>query len=87
MTLHHTGAARAHDWACERLAAWFRSTTLHKPAQSQGAQDLVAFVLDLSFRRYRAGAAPRNWQRNGELLHPGNPDKDLDEKAARKIAK
>ena len=51
---------------------------------SNGAQDLV---LDLSFRRYRAGAAPRNWQRNGELLHPGNPDKDLDEKAARKIAK
>ena len=47
----------------------------------------ICRVLDLSFRRYRAGAAPRNWQRNGELLHPGNPDKDLDEKAARKIAK
>ena len=23
---NHTGAAKAHDWACERLAAWFRST-------------------------------------------------------------
>ena len=46
-------------------------------------------MLDLSFRHYRAGAAPRNWHRNGALLHPaaGNPDKDLDEKAARKIAK
>ena len=43
-------------------------------------------MLDLSFRHYRAGAAPRNWHSNGELLHPGNPDKDLDEKAARKIA-
>ena len=51
---------------------------------SNGAQDLV---LDLSFRHYRAGAASRNWHRNGELLRPGNPDKDLDEKAARKIAK
>ena len=49
-----------------------------------GAQDLV---LDLSFRHYRGGAAPRNWHRNGELLHPGNLDKDLDEKAASKIAK
>ena len=49
-----------------------------------GAQDLV---LDLSFRHYRGGAAPRNWHRNGELLHPGQPDKDLDQKAARKIAK
>ena len=49
-----------------------------------GAQDLV---LDISFRHYRGGAAPRNWHRNGELLHPGNPDKDLDEKAASKIAK
>ena len=41
---------------------------------SNGAQDLV---LDLSFQRYRAGAAPRNWHRNGVLLHPaaGNPDK------------
>ena len=38
-----------------------------------GAQDLV---LDLSFRHYRGGAAPRNWRRNGELLHPGNPDKE-----------
>ena len=44
-------------------------------------------MLDLSFRHYRAGAAPKNWHRNGALLHPGNPDKDLDEKAARKIAK
>ena len=44
-------------------------------------------MLDLSFRHYRAGDASRNWHRNGELLHPGNPDKDLDEKAARKIAK
>ena len=44
-------------------------------------------MLDLSFRHYRGGAAPRNWHRNGELLYPGNPDKDLDEKAARKIAK
>ena len=33
------------------------------------------------------GAAPRNWHRNGELLHPGSPDKDLDQKAAAKIAK
>ena len=49
-----------------------------------GAQDLV---LDFSMRHYRGGAAPRNWHRNGELLHPGRPDKDLDEKAARKIAK
>ena len=49
-----------------------------------GAQDLV---LDFSMRRYRGGAAPRNWHRNGELLHPGRPDKDLDEKAASKIAK
>ena len=49
-----------------------------------GAQDAV---LDLSFRHYRAGDAPRNWHRNGELLHPGNPDKDIDEKAARTIAK
>ena len=55
---------------------------------SNGAQDLV---LDLIFWHYRAGAAPINWHRNvnqnGELLHPGNPDKDLDEKAARKIQK
>ena len=49
-----------------------------------GAQDLV---LDLSFRHYRGGAAPRHWHRNGELSNPGNPDKDLVEKAARKIAK
>ena len=49
-----------------------------------GAQDLV---LDLSFRHYRGGAAPRNWHRNGELLHPGQPDKGLDQKAATKIAK
>ena len=49
-----------------------------------GAQDLV---LELCFRHYRAGAASWNWRRNGELLHPGNPDKDLDVKAARKIAK
>ena len=35
-----------------------------------GAQDLV---LDLSMRHYRGGAAPRNWGRNGELLHPDNP--------------
>ena len=49
-----------------------------------GAQDLV---LDFSMRHYRGGAAPRNWHRNGELLHPGRPDKDLDEKAASKIAK
>ena len=47
-----------------------------------GAQDLV---LDFSMRHYRGGAAPRNWHRNGELLHPGRPDKDLDEKAASKI--
>ena len=49
-----------------------------------GAQDLV---LDFSMRHYRGGAAPRHWHRNGALLHPGNPDKDLDEKAASKIAK
>jgi hypothetical protein len=49
-----------------------------------GAQDLV---LDLSFRHYRGGAAPRNWHRNGELLHPGQPDKGHDQKAATKIAK
>ena len=35
--------------------------------------------------RARAGAAPRNWHRPGALLHLGKPDKDLDEKAARKI--
>ena len=51
---------------------------------SDGAQDLV---LDLSFRHHCADAAPRKWHRNGELLHPGNPDKNLDEKAARKIHK
>ena len=44
-------------------------------------------MLDLSFRHYRAGAAPRNWHRKEELLHPGNPERVLDEKAARKIAK
>ena len=44
-------------------------------------------MLDLSFRHYRGGAAPRHWRRNGELINPGNPDKDLVEKAARKIAK
>ena len=44
-------------------------------------------MLDLSFRHYRGGAAPRNWHRNGELLHPGQPDKGLDQKAATKIAK
>ena len=33
------------------------------------------------------GAASQNWHRNGELLHQGKPDKDLDEKAASKIAK
>ena len=33
-----------------------------------GAQDLV---LDISFRRYLGGAAPRSWHMNGELLHPG----------------
>ena len=49
-----------------------------------GAQDLV---LDFSMRHYRGGAAPRHWHRNRALLHPGNPDKDLDEKAASKIAK
>ena len=49
-----------------------------------GAQDLV---LDFSMRHYRGGAAPRHWHRNGELINPGNPDKDLVEKAARKIAK
>ena len=38
-------------------------------------------------RHYRAGAAPRNSHRNGELLHPGNPERDLGEKAAGKIAK
>ena len=43
--------------------------------------------MDVSFRHHRVGAAPRNSHRNGELLHPGNPDKDLDEKAASKIAK
>ena len=47
-----------------------------------GDQDLV---LDLSCRHSRAGAAPNNWHRTGALLHPGKPDKDLDEKAARKI--
>ena len=47
-----------------------------------GDQDLV---LDLSCRLSRAGAAPNNWHRTGALLHPGKPDKDLDEKAARKI--
>ena len=47
-----------------------------------GDQDLV---LDLSCRHSRAGAAPKNWHRTGALLHPGKPDKDLDEKAARKI--
>ena len=49
---------------------------------SNGDQDLV---LDLSCRLSRAGAAPNNWHRTGALLHPGKPDKDLDEKAARKI--
>ena len=44
-------------------------------------------MLDLSFRHYRAGAALIHWHRNGELPHTGNPDKDIDEKAARKIAK
>ena len=44
-------------------------------------------MLDLSFQLYRARAAPKNWHRNEALLHPGNPDKDLDQKAARKIAK
>ena len=44
-------------------------------------------VLDLSFRHYRAGASPRNWHRDRALLHPGNPDKDLEEKAAAKIRK
>ena len=34
---------------------------------------------------YRGGAAPSNWHR--KLFHPGNPDKDLDQKAASKIAK
>jgi len=101
---HHTGATKAHDWACERLADSFRSTGTKVKTQgavtavngkkrgdieltgylSQGAQDLV---LDFSMRHYRGGAAPRNWHRNGELLHPGKPDKDLDEKAARKITK
>ena len=28
----------------------------------------------------------RNWHRNGELLHPGQPDKDHDQKAETKIA-
>ena len=101
---HHTGATKAHDWACERLATCLRSTGTKVKTQGavtavdgnkrgdlelvgyigDGAQDLV---LDISFRHYRGGAAPRNWHRNGELLHPGNPDKDLDEKAASKIAK
>ena len=101
---NHTRAAKAHDWACERLAAWIRSTGTKVKTQravtavngdkrgdlelagysSDGARDLV---LDLRFRHYRAGAAPRHWHRNGELRHRGNPDKDLDEKAARKIAK
>ena len=101
---HRTGAAKAHDWACGRLAACFRSTGTKVKTQravtavdgnkrgdlelvayiSNGAQDLV---LDLSFRHYRGGAAPRNWHRNGELLHPGQPDKDLDQKAESKIAK
>jgi hypothetical protein len=33
------------------------------------------------------GHSPRKWQRNGALIHPGNPDKDLEEKAAAKIHK
>jgi hypothetical protein len=101
---HHTGATKAHDWACERLATCLRSTGTKVKTQGavtavdgnkrgdlelmgylgDGAQDLV---LDFSMRHYRGGAAPRNWHRNGELLHPGRPDKDLDEKAASKIAK
>ena len=96
--------AKAHEWACERLATCLRSTGTKVKTQGavtavdgnkrgdlelvgyigDGAQDLV---LDISFRHYRGGAAPRNWHRNGELLHPGNPDKDLDDKAASKIAK
>ena len=76
------GAAKDHDWACERLAAWLRSTGTKVKTQSgvtavngdkrgdlelagyisNGAQDLV---LELSFRHYRAGAAPKNWHRNG----------------------
>ena len=55
--------------------------------RSVGQKRLSNLVLDLSFRHYRGGAAPRHWRRNGELINPGNPDKDLDEKAARKIAK
>ena len=90
---HRTGAAKAHDWACGRLAACFRSTGTKVKTQravtavdgnKRGDLELVAYicngaqdlVLDLSFRHYRAGAAPRNWHRNGELLHPGNPDKE-----------
>ena len=40
---------------------------------------LPYFVLDNRIRHYRAGAAPNNWHRNGELLHPGNPDKGLED--------
>ena len=44
-------------------------------------------VLGFSMRHYRGSAAPRHWHRNGEFINPGNKDKDLDEKAARKMAK
>ena len=96
--LTHDWAGCGYDWAgCGRLATCFRSTRTKVKTQGavtavdgnkrgdlelvsyigDGAQDLV---LDHSFR-------PRHWHRNGELINTSNPDKDLVEKAARKIAK
>ena len=37
------------------------ATSSSRASSARGAQDLV---LDLSFRHYRGGAAPRNWHRN-----------------------
>ena len=34
---------------------------------------LPYFVLDNRIRHYRAGAAPKNWHRNGELLYQPSP--------------
>ena len=44
-------------------------------------------MLDLSLRYHRGGAAPRNWHRDGELLHRDDPDNHLEEKAAAKTDK
>ena len=49
-----------------------------------GAQDLA---FDLSFRHYRADAAPRHWHRNRGQLYPANPGKELEEKAAAELRK